>query len=105
MQSTQPQQSESHRIKEAYARRDMAQIASRYSIFRKEQWLRIQELECSLIDVLQTVDHSNLSQERILEIGCGDGYWLRQFVQWGAKPAGLFGVDLVEERIRSGKSL
>ena len=43
--------------------------------------------------------------ERILDVGCGRGFWLRQFIQWGAKPENLFGIDLLEERIQEGKQL
>ena len=40
-----------------------------------------------------------LDQRRILEIGCGSGFWLRQFIEWGAQPDNLTGVDLLQDRI------
>jgi SAM-dependent methyltransferase len=37
-----------------------------------------------------------LAGKRILEVGCGTGKWLRDFLAWGAEPGQLFGVELVE---------
>lgn len=37
-----------------------------------------------------------LAGKRILEVGCGTGKWLRDFVAWGAEPGQLFGVELLE---------
>jgi SAM-dependent methyltransferase len=37
-----------------------------------------------------------LAGKRILEVGCGTGKWLRDFLSWGAEPAQLFGVELRE---------
>jgi SAM-dependent methyltransferase len=34
--------------------------------------------------------------KRILEVGCGTGKWLRDFLAWGAEPGHLFGVELLE---------
>jgi len=36
---------------------------------------------------------------RIADIGCGFGGWLLEFIQWGADPARLAGVDLIPDRI------
>jgi SAM-dependent methyltransferase len=47
----------------------------------------------------------DLSSKRILEVGCGTGYWLRQFIQWGARPENLFGTDLLPERIEKAREL
>jgi SAM-dependent methyltransferase len=37
-----------------------------------------------------------LAGKRILEVGCGTGKWLRDFLAWGAEPCQLFGVELLE---------
>jgi SAM-dependent methyltransferase len=37
-----------------------------------------------------------LSDKRILEVGCGTGRWLRELIAWGADPANLYGVELLE---------
>jgi ubiquinone/menaquinone biosynthesis C-methylase UbiE len=37
-----------------------------------------------------------LSDKKILEVGCGTGRWLRDLIAWGADPAKLHGVELLE---------
>ncbi len=34
-----------------------------------------------------------LKQAHVLDIGCGDGHWLRKFVDWGALPEKLTGTE------------
>jgi ubiquinone/menaquinone biosynthesis C-methylase UbiE len=46
-----------------------------------------------------------LRTKRILEVGCGNGYWLREFIKWGATPENLAGVDLLPERINEASRL
>jgi SAM-dependent methyltransferase len=46
-----------------------------------------------------------LKSRKILEIGCGNGYWLREFIKWGAKPENLTGVDLIPDRFIEAKNL
>ena len=40
-----------------------------------------------------------LEGRKIADIGCGTGNWLLEFIQWGAKPENLFGIDLNSPRI------
>ena len=46
-----------------------------------------------------------LSSLRILDIGCGDGNMLREFLQWGAQPENLAGIDLRPEPVNYALSL
>jgi ubiquinone/menaquinone biosynthesis C-methylase UbiE len=94
-----PVTSESQRIIEAYNRRDRALPPGRYSSFEVSHLLLQQELERRILGVLGNRTHQNLAGKRILEVGCGSGRWLRQFIQWGAAPEDLAGVDLLPERI------
>jgi len=93
------------RIIDAYARRLESIDSERYSAFELSNLLRIQELERVLLKLVGCHFQKDLRHKIILEIGCGSGYWLRQFIQWGARPENLFGVDLLEERIRTGREL
>jgi SAM-dependent methyltransferase len=40
-----------------------------------------------------------LAGRRVIALGCGGGGELALFREWGAQPADLFGIDLVEERV------
>jgi len=42
-----------------------------------------------------------LSRCRVLEVGCGSGHWLRQFVRWGAQPDRIAGVDLIPRSLHA----
>lgn len=44
-----------------------------------------------------------LDNKRILEIGCGSGKVLADFLAWGAQPQNLYGMDLLPERIEFAK--
>ena len=35
-----------------------------------------------------------LDDLRVADIGCGNGTWLLEFAQWGARPRNLAGIDL-----------
>jgi SAM-dependent methyltransferase len=42
---------------------------------------------------------------RLLDIGCGEGGWIRRFIHWGARPELIFGIDAIEERIAEARHL
>lgn len=97
------QQTEVSRIRAAYARRNQAVPEDRYSFFREENLLVHAELQKGILRLLRRFRHTELNQEKVLDVGCGRGFWLRQLIQWGATPNNLFGIDLLEERIQVGK--
>ena len=43
--------------------------------------------------------------KRILEVGCGTGFWLRDFLKWGARPENVVGVDLLASRLSEARRL
>jgi ubiquinone/menaquinone biosynthesis C-methylase UbiE len=51
-----------------------------------------------LVESLNRMD-VDLSDMKILDVGCGYGNWLRYFVELGANPAKCMGVDLSHQRI------
>jgi ubiquinone/menaquinone biosynthesis C-methylase UbiE len=84
------------RIHAAYSRRT---DQSRYSPFDPANSLAAQEREKEILSTLARHGRIPLGNLRILEIGCGTGYWLREFVRWGARPENITGIDLLPERI------
>ena len=43
--------------------------------------------------------------QRILDVGCGDGSFLRRLVSWGADPTDLAGVELQETRVAAAQRI
>jgi ubiquinone/menaquinone biosynthesis C-methylase UbiE len=101
--STDAAGAEEARIRQVYARR--AASAQRYSWFDSGHLYMVQELERRMLEALRRQDMESLRVKKILEVGCGNGYWLREFIKWGASPENLIGVDLLRERVAQGRSL
>jgi ubiquinone/menaquinone biosynthesis C-methylase UbiE len=95
---------EEARIREAYARRQIS-TQDTYSFLNPSYVLEIQEREYELLSMSSHYDVGQLEARRVLEIGCGTGYWLRAFLQWGALPENVFGIDLLPERIEQARKL
>jgi ubiquinone/menaquinone biosynthesis C-methylase UbiE len=65
----------------------------------------IQERERRLLALLRRHGSGSLKEKKILEIGCGTGYWLREFVKWGAQPENIAGLDLLPELVSEARRL
>ncbi len=96
-------QAEEARIRTAYTKRPADD--ARYSWFNPGHLFIIQERERRLLALLQRYGFAALGTKKILEIGCGTGYWLREFIKWGAQPQNVVGVDLLPDRVARAKQL
>lgn len=47
----------------------------------------------------------DLRKLKVLDIGCGYGYWLRHLVEFGAQPCNLYGIDISAERIQIAQKM
>lgn len=92
-------------IRERYERRKKMSERSFYSYFNVGNLFLIQERQRKIIKLLDKYERGDLSDEKIIDIGCGNGSMLRDFISWGAKPENLLGIDLLEERINVGKKI
>ncbi|MDD2522772.1 MAG: class I SAM-dependent methyltransferase [Anaerolineaceae bacterium] len=54
----------------------------------------------AIIEFLERFRKSDLSKLRILEMGCGSGGVLQEFISLDADPSKLYGVDLLHDRLR-----
>jgi SAM-dependent methyltransferase len=96
-------QAEEARISAAYARRHGDDI--RYSLFSSGHLFMMQEREREALALLRRHGFTNLGVKTILEIGCGAGYWLREFIKWGARPENIIGVELIPEYVAEARRL
>jgi SAM-dependent methyltransferase len=94
--SSESLRAEESRIQQAYARRQSGHL---YSRFNPAHLLMVQERERCLLSLLSRHGCESLERKKILEIGCGTGDLLRDFVKWGARPENIVGIDLLPERV------
>ena len=104
MNSSPSEQPEAARIRSVYKRRSKTN-ANRYSLFDRAYFLLELELQQATVELLMRFHFSDVDSLRVLDVGCANGRWLRYFIQWGARPENLHGIDLMQERIEIGKSL
>ena len=103
VQSLDSARAEEARIREAYGKRETDDL--RYSWFNPAYQFMVQQRERRLLDLLQRHDFAGLESKTILEVGCGTGQWLRDFIKWGARPENVTGIDLLPERVSRARRL
>ena len=103
VQSLDSVKAEEARIQEAYARREADDV--RYSWVNPAYQFMVQQRERRSLALLRRYDCENLAAKTILEVGCGTGQWLRDFVKWGARPENVTGIDLLPDRVTTARRL
>ena len=90
---------ETERILAEYGRRAATIPADHYSLRRPENLFAHQQRSRRLLKLL--VDRQLLvsGDTTLLDVGCGDGQHLLDFIRWGADRRALAGIDLIEARI------
>jgi len=70
-----------------------------YSVFNASYLFALQNRQRDLLRVLRKTGFQSLCGQRILEIGCGGGGALLEYLSIGAEPDHLFGIDLLPDRL------
>ena len=78
--------------------------ASKWSAANKGNQALLLEREVKTRALLHRAGFFPLTDKRILDVGCGTGEQLGLFLDWGAQPENLVGIDLLPERIRAAKN-
>lgn len=92
------------RIRREYEARNETVPPDFYAWHREE----IQFWQASVARVCARLLHESgafpLGAATIADIGCGNGQWLLEFLQWGAVAANIHGVDLLADRIGTARA-
>jgi len=98
---------EENRIREAYRKRELLEPINTvfFGYESLAHLIRVQERHRETLRLLFRNGYKDLSTLRILDIGCGDGNMLRQFLQWGASPQNLAGIELRSAQVEIARKL
>jgi len=99
MSQRDPKLDEMSRIQSVYAERDGIQKSSLYAWHRSEVRVQQSEKELTISAALANALGNDLSNAKILDVGCGNGGFLRTLVDWGAQPMNLIGTEYLEDRL------
>lgn len=91
--------SDTIRIITEYERRERELPSNYYSWGDPSNLMTHQDTASGCIQMLDRASLFPLRGQRVADIGCGAGTWLLEFMQWGADPAKLCGIDLSADRI------
>jgi ubiquinone/menaquinone biosynthesis C-methylase UbiE len=97
---------------------EISHILDRYRaqiecVANKTVWAPFAEREIDLrlmqtrvfAESMRSVGRQNLAGLDVLDLGCGDGRHLRNFIDFGADPARLQGADIQSARVASARAL
>ena len=96
--------SELDKIKDRYAKRNVSKSTYSYGLKDVHNLYFFQEKERQIVDLLRRykIDSSDC---KLIELGCGSGGNLLNFLRLGFLPENLSGNDLIEERLDSARHL
>ncbi len=96
---------EKMRLEQVYADRARRLPADYYSPFHPGNLFVSQGRERAILRLLAGNGLADLSNCRILDLGCGSGGDLRRMLDLGAAPENLHGVDLLADRLERARQL
>ena len=95
--------SDTVRIISEYERRARELPSNYYSWGDPSNLMAHQDTARRCIQMLDRAAYFPLRGQRVADIGCGAGTWLLEFMQWGADPTALCGIDLSADRIAAAR--
>ena len=74
-----------------------------YSLFNRAHLFAVQQRQRDTLSLLRCHGFYPLEGRRILEVGCGNGGVLLEYLAYGAAPSQLHGTDLLFDRVTEAK--
>ena len=90
-------------VMKEFERRNEPRFVERYSWHKSENQFGHVQLARRIIRQLHRQGRFPLSGSKLLDVGCGSGTWLLDFVQWGVGGRDLAGLDTDETRIAEAR--
>jgi SAM-dependent methyltransferase len=81
---------------------DPAFRAQWFGLTRHSTNIRAQQMRA--FGALMSSVTPNLAGWRVLDVGCGAGYWLRAFLEFDARPEDLVGIDVSDARFELARA-
>ena len=88
-----------------YSRRKAHVDSDRYSMLNSATWQILQERQRLLLRLLASRFGGGLGRLDLIEVGCGSGGNLLEFLRFGFSPDRLSGIELLEERIAKAQQV
>jgi ubiquinone/menaquinone biosynthesis C-methylase UbiE len=85
------------RLRRTYEHRGGSALSERYSRTNPGHLYALHEREAAMASLLIKARLKSLAGLRILDVGCGKGTTLRQYLEYDADPSCLWGIDLMPE--------
>ncbi|MGA9474942.1 MAG: methyltransferase domain-containing protein [Terriglobales bacterium] len=98
------QQREIDRLRHIYQHRGRSTLTQRYLRTNPGHLYALHEREATMAALLSSAGLRSLASLRILDVGCGGGATLRQYLEYEADPDRLWGIDLLPEFARRAHS-
>lgn len=76
-----------------------------YTLFNPANLFIVQHRQRAVLALLRREGFYPLKGRAILEVGCGSGGVLREFLSFGADPGNIYGVDLLDWRVAKALKL
>lgn len=99
------ERTELDRIRRTYEQRQSSIPPDRYSRTNPAHIFSLHEREAAMAGLLRAAGLRSLAGLRILDVGCGRGATLRQYLEYDADPRQLWGIDLLPAFNRQAHSL
>lgn len=90
---------ETDAVRERYERRKQAVEPNRYSFLNPAVWQGVQERQRAMLRLFADLGLESFADTTLVEVGCGEGGNLLEFLRIGFRPENLVGIELLEDRV------